>query len=159
MSQLLTSFPLDSTLADVQSGSISKEEGGKKAEDDLQNLLDQLAGILNQVVNEAGIVTTKGEFQTILDEVKTLLNEVLHTVMILLTLLGGLPAVNSIVQSVLNLLSKLLIGLICAVGVSLVPPLLVALSPLLVGLGTGLVGPLLTAVAGLVAGIAPPTGP
>ncbi|KAJ3482668.1 hypothetical protein NLG97_g7509 [Lecanicillium saksenae] len=141
------------------SGNMSKDDAAKKSNDDLQDLFDQLAGILGQITNKADIVTTRGEFQTILNEFKGLPNEVLSTIKVLLPMPGALPAFNSIVQSVLNLLSKFLIGFTGAVGTTLVPPLLAALSPLLVGLGVGLVGPLLTAIAGLVAGIAPPTGP
>ncbi|TQV98389.1 hypothetical protein IF1G_02469 [Cordyceps javanica] len=149
---------INSTLADVQSGKTSKEEASKQTNDDLQNLLDELAGIFNQVLNKVGIATTKGEFQTILNEAGTLLSEVLSTVKVLLTLLGALPALNSVVQSVLNLLSKILVALTVALGTVIVPGLLAILSPLLAALGAGLVGPILNVVAGLVAGISPPVG-
>ena len=143
---------INSTLAQVKSGEISKDQAVKDVAPQLQAMHFKLTDILKQILDAAGINANPADLDRTLTLVTALLSEVLFTVKSLVTILGIRPQLASILHSLLGLVSNILTGLIALLG-GLLPGLVTGLAPLLAGLGNGVLAPLLTGVAGLLAGL------
>ncbi|KAL6406162.1 hypothetical protein AUP68_10725 [Ilyonectria robusta] len=144
---------LNGILGKVQSGDVSKDKGADQALPKLKSLLATLTNLVTELTGAAGLDVTDSDVKTINTLVIALVSEVTTIVKGLLTILGVRPQLDSVLHSVFQILAKVLILVIGIVG-TIVPGLVVALSPLLVGIGNGLLAPLLTLVAGLLAGLA-----
>lgn len=143
---------INSTISQVQDGSMTKDAAADAAADELKDIQFKLSDILQKILNAAGLNVSKTDLNKVLTLVVALVSELLFTVKTLLTILGIRPQLASILHSVFGLLSNILAGLIGLLG-ALLPGLIAALTPLLAGLGNGLLAPLLTGVAGLLAGL------
>ncbi|KAH6883445.1 hypothetical protein B0T10DRAFT_494244 [Thelonectria olida] len=144
---------LNDILNKVQSGGLSKDEGANQALPKLNSMLDTLINLITELTNASGLDVTNSDVKTIHTLVIALVSEVTTIIKSLLTILGVRPQLNSVLHSIFQILTKVLILVIGLVG-AIVPGLVAALSPLLVGIGNGLLAPLLTLVAGLLAGLA-----
>lgn len=147
-----TTGAINSTLAQVQSGAITKDQAVKDVAPQLQAMHFKLTDILKKILDAAGINANPADLDRTLTLVTALLSEVLFTVKSIVTILGIRPQLASILHSLLGLVSNIITALIALLG-GLLPGLVTGLAPLLAGLGNSVVAPLLTGVAGLLAGL------
>ncbi|CEJ82987.1 hypothetical protein VHEMI03023 [[Torrubiella] hemipterigena] len=148
----VTTGAINTTLAQVQSGAVSKDNGTATAGTQLTELHYKLTEILQKLLGAAGIDIQAADHDKVLGLIVELVSEVLYTVKALLTVLGVRKVLASILQSVFTLLAEILSALVSLIG-TLVPALIAALSPLLSALGNTVLAPLLSIIADLLASL------
>ncbi|KAJ3482669.1 hypothetical protein NLG97_g7510 [Lecanicillium saksenae] len=138
---------VNATLAEVQAGTISKEDGANQTASDVQNLLDEISGIVSEVLAAAHIDVPKPEVQGLLNAVHSLIHNILNIVGTILDVLPVAPLLSGLLQQVVGLLTTLIGALAGVVGGPLIPGLLSIVQSLLGSL-TGALLSLLSPVLG-----------
>lgn len=149
---------LQDIISGVSAGDTTPDAGAAAAQPQLEEIEDVLQNLVLQLTNAAGLSVRESDLTTVLTLVNVLLGQVLVTVNSLVTVLGLKPQLNSLVASVLGLVSKVLVLLIGLLA-GLLPGLVAGLSPLLAGLGNGLLAPLLTPIVAALVPLQNPGAP
>lgn len=148
----VTTGAINSTLAQVQSGAVSKDNGTKSTSTELGQLHYKLTDILQKLHGAAGIKIDSKDNDSVLSLIVDLVSEILYTVKAILTVLdlGGL--LSSILHLVFTLVAEILEAVVELVG-AIVPDLVDVLSSLLGGLGDTVLAPLLSIIANVLAAL------